>query len=90
MFAIPMQSAGSKDRENVSIRVENLTNPQTSLTNYTQSTIAEISKYYRDAKIVESSPITLANRPGNLIVYTGKDENSLPVKKSRSLDDRSR
>jgi eukaryotic-like serine/threonine-protein kinase len=80
MFTIPKQNAKSKDRENVSIRVENLTNPQTSLANYTQSTIAEISKYDRDAKIVESSPITLANRPGALIVYTGKDENSLLVK----------
>ena len=71
---------GSKDRENVSIRIENLTNPQTSLASYTQSTIAEISKYDRAAEIVESSPITVANRPGTLIVYTGKDENSLPVK----------
>jgi eukaryotic-like serine/threonine-protein kinase len=80
MFTSPVQSAGNKERENVSIRVENLTNPQTSLANYTQSTIAEISKYYRDATIVESSPITIANRAGNLIVYTGKDENSAPVK----------
>jgi eukaryotic-like serine/threonine-protein kinase len=81
MFTNPSQNIGSKDRENISIRVENLTNLQTSLASYTQSTLAEISKYDRDATIVESSPITVANRPGTLIVYTGKDENFLPVKK---------
>ncbi|WP_309739095.1 MULTISPECIES: protein kinase domain-containing protein [unclassified Chamaesiphon] len=80
IFTNLIQNKASKNRENISIRVENLTNPQTSLASYTQSTIAEISKYDRAAKIVESSPITVANRPGNLIVYTGRDENSLAVK----------
>jgi eukaryotic-like serine/threonine-protein kinase len=80
LFTSPAHNAGTKERENISIRVENLTNPQTSLASYSRSTIAEISKYYRDAIIVESSPITIANKPGNLIVYTGKDENSLSVK----------
>ena len=79
-FTSPAHDTDTKERENVSIRVENLTNPQTSLASYTQSTIAEISKYYRAATIVESSPITIANRPGNLIVYTGKDENAGSVK----------
>jgi eukaryotic-like serine/threonine-protein kinase len=80
LFTSPDRRPGDKGRENVSIRVENLTNAQTSLASYTQLTIAEISKYYQDATVVESSPITIANRPGNLIVYTGKDENSISVK----------
>jgi eukaryotic-like serine/threonine-protein kinase len=80
IFTSPAHRLGSKYRENISIRVENLTNPQTSLASYTQSTIAEISKYYQDVKIIESSSITLSKRPGNLIVYNGKDENSLLVK----------
>lgn len=81
MFASPQDNnSGSKYRENISIRVENLTDPQTTLANYTQSTIAEIKRYYQDAKIIESSPILLAKRSANLVVFTGKDENSQLVK----------
>ncbi|AFY92094.1 serine/threonine protein kinase [Chamaesiphon minutus PCC 6605] len=81
MFVSPQDNnAGNKFRENISIRVENLTNPQTTLANYTQSTIAEIKRYYQDAKIVESSPILLAKRSANLVVFTGRDENSQLVK----------
>jgi eukaryotic-like serine/threonine-protein kinase len=79
LFTSPVQM-GSKYQENVSIRVENLTNPQTSLDDYTQSAIAEISKYYKNVKIIESSATILAKKPGSLIVYTGKDKNSLLVK----------
>jgi eukaryotic-like serine/threonine-protein kinase len=80
LFTSPVASAGTKYQANISVRIETLTNPQTSLANYTKSTIAEIDRYYQDAKIIESSPITLAKKPGNLIVYTGKDENSLAIK----------
>jgi eukaryotic-like serine/threonine-protein kinase len=80
MFTSPAHNSGDSYRDSFSIGVESLTNSQTSLASYTQSTIAEVSKYYQDAKIIESSSITLAKRPGNLIVYTGKDENSLLVK----------
>ncbi len=80
IFMAPGSSSGNKYRANISIRVENLTDPQTTLARYTQSTIAEIDRYYQDAKIVESSSTKLAKRPANLVVYTGKDENSMLVK----------
>jgi eukaryotic-like serine/threonine-protein kinase len=81
MFVSPADNnPGSKYRENISIRVENLTNPQTTLASYTQSTIAEIKRYYQNAKIVESNSTLLAKRPANLVVYTGTDENAQAVK----------
>jgi eukaryotic-like serine/threonine-protein kinase len=80
IFTSPNQSSIDKYRENVSIRVENLTNQQTTLAEYTKSAIAEITKYHKNAKIVESSAITLAKKPANLVVYTGKDENDMPIK----------
>jgi eukaryotic-like serine/threonine-protein kinase len=80
LFSSPQQNSVDKYRENISIRVENLTNPHTTLSNYTKSAIAEIQQYDRAAKIIESSSTTLSHRAANLIVYTGKDENSLPIK----------
>ncbi len=80
MFTSPNQSPIDKYRENVSVRVENLTNPQTTLAEYTKSATAEISKFYKNAKIIESSSILMAKKPATLVVYTGKDENNLPVK----------
>ncbi len=80
LFTSPSQHPIDKYRENISIRVENLTNPQTTLSSYTRSAIAEINKYYQAAKIIEASSIILAKRPANLVVYTGKDENLLPIK----------
>jgi eukaryotic-like serine/threonine-protein kinase len=80
LFTSPLATTGNKYQANISIRIENLTNLQTTLASYTRSTIAEIDRYYQDAKIIESSPITLAKKPGNLIVYIGKDENSLAIK----------
>jgi eukaryotic-like serine/threonine-protein kinase len=80
MFTNTDRSATANYRENISIRIENLSNPQTSLASYTQSTIAEIGRYYQDAKIIESSAIIFANRPANLVVYSGKDENSVLLK----------
>jgi eukaryotic-like serine/threonine-protein kinase len=80
IFTSPVANAENNYQANISVRIENLTNPQTSLASYTKSTIAEIDRYYQDAKIIESSPITLAKRSGSLIVYTGKDENDLAIK----------
>ena len=77
---ISPQSAGAKYRPNVSIRIESLTNPQTTLASYTQSTIAEIKKYDRGAKTIESSSVIFAKRPAHLVIYNGTDENSLPIK----------
>lgn len=76
MFTNPNST---KYRENISIRIENLTNPQTTLASYTQSTIAEINKYYQGVKIIQLSSTILAKRRANLVVYTGKDENLLPI-----------
>jgi eukaryotic-like serine/threonine-protein kinase len=80
IFISPKQSSIDKYRENISIRVENLTNQQTTLAEYTKLAIAEITKYHKNAKVVESSAITLAKKPANLVVYTGKDENGMPIK----------
>jgi eukaryotic-like serine/threonine-protein kinase len=80
IFTNTNQNSVSKYQENISIRVEKLTNPQLKLSNYTQATIAEIKKYYLDAKIIESSSILLANKPAKLVVYTGKDEKSPLIK----------
>jgi eukaryotic-like serine/threonine-protein kinase len=80
IFTAPGSNSADKYRANISIRVENLTDPRTTLARYTQSTIAEIDRYYQDAKIVESSSTKLAKRPANLVVYTGQDENSMLVK----------
>ncbi len=80
IFTSPKQNSVDKYQENISIRVEKLTNPRITLSNYTQAAIAEIKKYYLDAKIIESSSINLANKPAKLVVYTGKDEKSLPIK----------
>jgi eukaryotic-like serine/threonine-protein kinase len=80
IFISPKQSPIDKYRENLSIRVENLTNQQTTLPEYTKLAISEITKYHKNGKIVESSAITLAKKPANLVVYTGKDENGMPIK----------
>ena len=80
MFISPQQNSSDKYQENISVRVERLTNSQTTLSDYTRATFAEIKKYNRSAKIIESSSIILTNRPANLVVYTSKDENSLVIK----------
>ena len=80
IFTSPKQNSVDKYQENISIRVEKLTNPQINLSKYTQAAITEIKKYYLDAKIIESSSMLLANKPAKLVVYTGKDEQSLPIK----------
>jgi eukaryotic-like serine/threonine-protein kinase len=80
IFTNTNQNSVSKYQENISIRVEKLTNPQLKLSAYTQATIAEIEKYYLDAKVLESSSILLANKPAKLVIYTGKDEKTLSIK----------
>lgn len=72
-FTSPKQNPVDKYQENVSVRIEKLTNPKITLPKYTQAAIAEINKYYPGAKITESSAITLANKPAQLIVFAGKD-----------------
>jgi eukaryotic-like serine/threonine-protein kinase len=71
----------SANPERISLRIENLIDPQMDLDRYTQAAIVEITKYYRDAKIVESKSTTLASKPASLAVYTGRDENAQPLKK---------
>lgn len=78
-FISPKQSKIDKYQENVSIRIETSPNPQTTLANYTKSTIAKIKTTYQDTKIIESSSIVMAKKPANLIVYTGTDEDNLPI-----------
>jgi eukaryotic-like serine/threonine-protein kinase len=80
IFTSPDRSSVGKYRANISIRIESLTNPQTTLSSYSQSTIAEIYRYYQAAKIIESSSILLAKKPAKLVVYTGKDESSRRIK----------
>lgn len=80
IFTNPITNSVAKYHENISIRVEELTNPGTNLSTYTQAAITEIKKSDRDAKIIESSSILLDRKPARLVVYSGKDENLLPIK----------
>ncbi len=80
LFISPKQSSSDKYLESISIRIENLTNHRTTLSEYTQSAISEITKYHKNAKLIESSTIILAKKPANLVVYTGQDETNLPIK----------
>jgi eukaryotic-like serine/threonine-protein kinase len=80
IFTSPNQNSVAKYRENISIRVEKLTNANTTLANYSQATIAEIKKYDQAAEIIDSSSLILAKKPANLVIYTSKDENLLAIK----------
>jgi eukaryotic-like serine/threonine-protein kinase len=79
-FSNSFQKLAGKYPENISIRVEDWKSPTLTLAAYTQLAIAEINQHYPNAKIIESSPTTLAHKPARLIVYTGKDENSRRIK----------
>ena len=80
LFTSPQQSKMEKYVPSLSIRIEKLTNEQTSLTDYTKLAIAEIGRYYQEAKVIESSSILLAKKPANLVTYIGKDENGNQIK----------
>ncbi len=79
LFNSPKSSAGNRYRASLSIRIENLTDPRTTLAAYTQSALAEIARFNRAAKIIESSSLVLAKRPANLVVYISTDENLRPI-----------
>ena len=59
----------------LSIRIEKLSQPL-SLAEYSNSSVREIKNFLKNAKIIESSSTTLANRPGHMVVYSGKDSQS--------------
>lgn len=79
IFISSKQSSNDRYRENISIRVEKLTDARTTLADYTKSAHAEIERFNRGAKIIESSSTSLAKRSANIVIYTG-NENSLPTK----------
>jgi eukaryotic-like serine/threonine-protein kinase len=80
IFSNSSQKLSGKYPETISIRVEQLTDPGMNLAAYTQLAIAEINNYDQAARMIESSPATLAYKPAQLVVYTSKDENSRLVK----------
>jgi eukaryotic-like serine/threonine-protein kinase len=80
VFASPQQNKTEGYIPNLSIRIENLTNDRTSLADYTKLAIAEIDRYYQEAKVIESSSILLAKKPANLVTYIGKDEHGKQMK----------
>jgi eukaryotic-like serine/threonine-protein kinase len=84
-FVSPQQSPQDRYRERVSIQVEQLKDPKLNLEGYTKDAIAEINKYYKNAKIVEITPIMLAKMPGNILVYTGTNDRNLQVKNLEAL-----
>jgi hypothetical protein len=61
-------------RENSSIRIESLTDERTTLADNAKSTISEITRIDRDAKIIESSSTIFAKKSADLGIYLGKDE----------------
>jgi serine/threonine-protein kinase len=80
IFVSPQQSESDKYLEHVALRVETLANPQISLAEYTTLVTKEINKFYKRAKIIETTSISLAKNPANLLVFTGEDETGLTVK----------
>jgi eukaryotic-like serine/threonine-protein kinase len=79
-FVSPNQSPSDRYRERVSVRTENLSDAKMTLADYTKSAIAEINRFYRNAKIIESTPSTLAKNPANIVVYTGTNEQGIAIK----------
>jgi eukaryotic-like serine/threonine-protein kinase len=76
----PLQDKGDRFRERISVRTENLSDPNINLDSYTKSAIAEISRFYRNAKIIESTRSQLTRQPANIIVYTGTNDRGIEVK----------
>jgi eukaryotic-like serine/threonine-protein kinase len=65
--------AGSSDlRPQLEVRTETLTDPQTSLSQYTDQAIAEIKKFLPQAKILEAGESKLGDRPAYLVTYSGQ------------------
>lgn len=79
VFTSPSTNAEDKYQENISLRIEELTDADTNLSTYAQAAISEIKKSDRDVKIIESSSMILDQKPAKLVVYSGKNENLLLI-----------
>lgn len=67
-FFSPASSGGQ--RAQISLRVEELP-PTTTLSTYTEQSIAEIKKFLPNAKILEAGNSKLADRPAYVVTYSG-------------------
>jgi hypothetical protein len=68
-FFGPTNSSGQ--RAQISVRVEELS-AQTSLSEYTEQSIAEIKKFLPGAKILEAGSSKLADLPAYILTYSGR------------------
>ncbi|ELS04056.1 serine/threonine protein kinase [Xenococcus sp. PCC 7305] len=68
----PRNNQGESTPVLVTIEVQDITD-DTSLDEYTTSTIADILKYLPEAKIISSQPITLGTKSAHQVIYTGKN-----------------
>ncbi len=70
---LPKRSELENFQTELIVNVEYLTRSM-SLAEYTASSIAEITKYFPEAKILDSRSATLAKRRAHLVIYSGKDK----------------
>ena len=71
-FLSPRGGTSDDLQENVNIVVQDLSAQPMTLEEYTDLTLGQIEQFITDAKILDSSPATLAGNPGHKAVYTGK------------------
>ncbi|AFZ11897.1 hypothetical protein Cri9333_0982 [Crinalium epipsammum PCC 9333] len=80
VFIPPEENDSTQSQTKIIIRVEDLSKQPMSLDEYTNASIGEIKKFLSNAKIVESKPTIIAERPAHLLIYSGLNQPySLPT-----------
>jgi len=78
---IGVQRASDRNPENILVAVENLSSSNMGLAPYTALQLSLLSEGVKGFNLVESLPTTLANNPGQQIVYTDQPSEQLKLKK---------
>lgn len=80
VFIPPEESDSAQSQTKIIIRVEDLSKQPMLLDEYTNASIGEIKNFLSNAKIVESKPTIIAERPAHLLIYSGLNQPySLPT-----------
>jgi hypothetical protein len=69
LFVTPATPIEGEFRSNVSIAVQVLASPQTSLQAYTEAFLAQAPNLLTDFRLLASEPVILAGRPAQRVVY---------------------